>query len=939
MDSRKRYVKVFNSLGIVVIVTLSFGPAGILLSGNTGNEARVKLRSIYNPSVREQISLCGSWDFKYEGDAAWGKIEVPKTWGWEGDSFTNYEGRARYKKEFTIPTSWNGKYIKLYFEAVNYRADIWLNGEYVGFHEGGYTPFWFDVSSKLIYGSLNEIEVLVKNLLSDLTVPDSRIGWMNYGGIHREVFLEASDKLNILSSRITTKISAASASINSILSIQNKYSEPRTFNLSVEIVDPHEGSSITGQNRELTVSSGDSLEVDFHLNISSPELWSPESPDLYLLQAAITADGLVLDSYQTTFGIREVKARSDGIYLNGEKIFIKGVNIHEFYPGMGFTENDSIRRKDVEMIRAANANMIRLSHYPQHPQLLDLADQEGLLVYEEVPAWQLGLPYSDQKIESARRQLREMVQRDFNHPSIIIWGLANEIASDTEDGEKYIRKLLEETQSLDTTRLVSYASDRHVGQVDPGFRYVDLICINEYYGVAWHGDLSDLPVTLSRIRNSYPDKPILITEFGSSSDWKPDTYLDIIQTHWSIFEQHRDYIAGGILWVFNQYIHRGNEYDTFGIVGPYRDPLPAYYFIKGLYSSEKRISVDGDSSDWIGQDILSFIDQGDDDKGDGDYIYPENPAFAEALFDLTGFHLTFDRDNMYFLLKFGEVTNDWKNAAGFSHQKVVILIDQDRIVNSGSVRSYPNVNIDPANAWEYQIIIAPTGWSSINAKVISRDGSSVPIINRGNVDQNVIEAAVPIYFIGEPSNKTWRFMVLVGSHDGNGPNNGFRDVTYSGGEWWFGGGTDTDYDPLVLDLAFTGGSEQNRQLNSYSAEAGRYATINASKLVTFGSELSVIDQIGEKTAEDFLLPGYPNPFNTTVVITYNIPRKTGVSVIVYNISGQEVKTLVKREADPGKYKVAWDGTDEKGKPVASGVYLYRLSTDDFVRTGKLVLIK
>jgi len=494
---------------------------------------------------------------------------------------------------------------------------------------------------------------------------------------------------------------------------------------------------------------------------------------------------------------------------------------------MGFTTPDAIRQLDVELVKAANMNMIRLAHNPQHRHLLDLADREGLLVFDEIPAWQISAPNSSifsQKLASGKQQLREMILRDYNHPSVIIWSTGNEIGTLGGYMDTWVSTLNAEARALDKTRPVTHASDTHPPRrtIDPTFKYDDIICINEYYGVMY-GASSDLIKCFTQIRSAYPTKPILVTEYGSTSN------LQIIKDHWlMISDTTRNYVVGGLLWVFNNYFGSWGGWDPTGIVDGYRNPKPAYYLLKDLFSPFRQ---------WVGQGIYTFFDESNDDKGDGDYTYPTNSVFKEGLFDLRQFRITYDNFNLYFLLKLGKVTNVWNNMAGFCHQRAVILIDQDRIYGSGNTSAYPNVNIDPACAWEYEVIIGPNVGGTINAKAFARNGSSVSIINKGSTAYNAIEASVPISFIGNPRNQTWRFMVLICSHEGtSGPSGGFRNVTSSGGEWVFGGGTDTDYDPLVLDLAFTSGTYQNSQLNSYNVTQGKYATISAHQDITFPEE-------------------------------------------------------------------------------------------------------
>jgi len=584
--SRKIVSAAFVSILLLLAALGPYFVAANFLVDTAKAESTTFLKSsAFANSFRENLSLCGVWDFRHEGESSWRQIDVPRSWGWESGDFIFYEGLAWYRRNFTVPPEWNGKFVKLHFWAVNYRADVWLNGKYLGFHEGGYTPFWFDASPYLNYGSSNNITVLVDNRHIDPRVPDQAWG-MKHGGIHQEVFLEACDNLTVLGSKIDTEGIIGQSTVNANLSIYNRYPEPKDFNVSVEVIDLQNGARVVNKSRGLSFSANETREVKFNLTLYSPKLWSTETPNLYLLRATISMGGLPLDEYESTFGVREVEVRSDGLYLNGEKLFIRGVNLREFYPQMGFTENDTIRQHDVELIKAAGANMIRLAHNPQHPHLLDLADREGLLIFDEIPAWQIRTNSTniEAKLASGKQQLREIILRDYNHPSVIIWSTGNELRLGTYEST-WVSTLNAEARALDKTRPVTHASDKHRGYVDPTFQYDDIISINEYYGVFYGESPEDLISCFNQIRNAYPTKPILVTEYGAplSSEW-----LQTIEAHWRIISDNtRDYVVGGILWVFNQYQGTWGEdaWDTMGIVDGYRNPLSAYYLIKELYSS------------------------------------------------------------------------------------------------------------------------------------------------------------------------------------------------------------------------------------------------------------------------------------------------------------------------------------------------------------------
>lgn len=543
----------------------------------------------------KNVGLSRQWYGEID-DSSWSEISVPGTWGWDGYAYKYYEGYGWYRKRFFAPYEWENKFIRLLFKAVHHSANIWINGSYVGSHEGGFTPFSFDVSQNLIYGGNNLLVVRVNNSLSGSTIPPANAadGVGLYGGIHRAVYLKTSNNLTIERVLVLPDYSPGENEciVNVDVTIFNRYDLPKAIEIKMAITNP-DSTDRPLRFYHIEVPPGVSKH-SFQYSIDDPKPWwccDIGDPNLYLLEVSLIQDNEKVDSMITKFGIRDIENRPDGLYLNGVKLVLKGVNRHEFWLGLGWTENESIIKEDFNSIRELRANFVRLAHYPQDERVLEYCDTNGILVYEEIPVFQCLKPTLEDPsaIESAKAQLTELILRDYNHPSVILWGLGNEFRSDTSEGKNFISILYKHVKSIDHTRPVTFATDKHMS--DKGLDIVDIIAINEYFGLLY-GKTSDLSELLDALHQTYSDKPILVTEFGSDVASLRDRAA-YIQDHWRIIRS-KDFVIGGAVWVYNEYIWREPARNTwgidqFGIVDKNRNPKPiCYSTIQEMFASSQK---------------------------------------------------------------------------------------------------------------------------------------------------------------------------------------------------------------------------------------------------------------------------------------------------------------------------------------------------------------
>jgi beta-glucuronidase len=430
-------------------------------------------------------------------------LKVPGDWNTQKPELFYYEGSIWYRRKFDFDGNEPGKLRFLRFGAANYRADVYLNGKKLGEHIGGFTPFTFDATKLLKKGS-NSLVVRVDNKRSKDAVPTLNTDWWNYGGLTRDVLLVTAPEKYIADHRIALESE-----------------ETKTISGSVEIKGAGEGESVeievAGIGGKQTVKTDATGKAAFRFTAPDVQLWSPESPKLYDLTIRYGSDEI-----REPVGFRTIRTRGREILLNGKPVFLRGICIHEEYPldGGGRVNSPEKAEKLLEMARELGCNFVRLAHYPHSEAMTRLADKLGLLVWSEVPVyWTIHWENPD-TYRNAERQVTDMIRRDANRASIIIWSLANETPV-SEARTKFLGNLAKKARELDSTRLLSAAMEKHskpnapnVGIVeDPLSEFLDIVAFNQYTG--WYDGLPD---KCARISWEIPyEKPVFISEFGGDA--------------------------------------------------------------------------------------------------------------------------------------------------------------------------------------------------------------------------------------------------------------------------------------------------------------------------------------------------------------------------------------------------------------------------------------
>lgn len=539
----------------------------------------------------------------------WRSARVPSVNNARGSESEGYQGVAWYRRVFEVPEEAvsGGKRVFLVFHGVNYVADVWLNGAYLGYHEGGFTPFVFDATGVLRKG-VNELVVRVDNVPWDsddsrfVTVPYKRCDWWNYGGIYREVYLEVVNatyiaRLDLVPSKLgdcwnlearVVVVSAEGKPARLELRVHPASAAGRVEPEAFSIADLSE--TVVELSREVELEPGVNVIVLRAEKLSVRE-WSFENPSLYVAAARLEVGGRVVDELWDQFGFREVKVSGSRILLNGELVFLKGVSRHEDYPGLGRALTPSLIYSDLLIVKEMGANFLRTAHYPNHPLTYVYADRLGLLVWEEIPVYWFDCEAF--RVQAARgvakQMLLEMVYRDFNRPSIIIWSLANECGCRSERAA-FLKDLAQAARRADPTRLLTQAIAWDPSDDTTVRAGLDLLSVNMYFGV-FYGKVEEMDAAIKELRRRYPDIPLVISEFGywSGGGVGEARQAEYFARTWRIVEANRELVCGAAWWTAFDYDSM-IVFNTFGALDWQRGHRKLlFYEIKRAYESFPRV--------------------------------------------------------------------------------------------------------------------------------------------------------------------------------------------------------------------------------------------------------------------------------------------------------------------------------------------------------------
>jgi beta-glucuronidase len=586
------------------------------------------------------------WQFRADptlaGDAAgWNSsippdtrsIDVPHTWNAGG--LHDYLGVAWYFHQFDLPPLAPGAHVELHFGATFYSAHVWLNGVELGGHEGGFTAYAFDVTSKL--RAQNMIAVRIDNRPGIATIPgfaergspgasqpEVRYDWWTFGGIVRDVWLTTSGTAWVGRQTIRTSPLADGAMIHDRIILERALapgapatrsapttvrSAPSTIRrapttarsapiaMRVTAFDP-DGREAASETRMISLAAG-ATDLAVSLKLKQPKLWSIDRPNLYRMVVELSGrNNELLDEHSEAFGVRTVEIRERHLLVNGERVRLTGLARHEDSPWEGLAETKGTIWHDFDDMRALHTTLTRPVHYPQHPLVLDYADRHGILLIPEIPVWQFSEEQlSDPRVLAlAQRQMREMIEEAGNHPSIFAWSVANESAMSTPGGIAYFRAMRDMIRKLDPDRFVSFTDDK-LPKLERAEQSAandaDFVMMNQYYG-SWHGPAEALVPALDQIDRLFPGKMVVISEMGfagifAKGPLEADRMRVTTMRDQMPLLAARDWIAGAILWCYQDYKSPRNlwpgmseGYVEHGVVDEARQRKPSYQVWKKL---------------------------------------------------------------------------------------------------------------------------------------------------------------------------------------------------------------------------------------------------------------------------------------------------------------------------------------------------------------------
>lgn len=580
---------------------------------------------------RNRLDLSGIWDFQIDPDdegldGGWSDglpnprpLAVPASWNEQYPDLRDHLGAAWYELRFQVPESWDDQRVVLRFGSVIYRADVWINGTKLGHHEGGHLPFEFEVDGHLRPDVENRLVVRVENELSPTRVPPGNVAgamsailgsypntnydFFPYAGIQRPVILYTTPRHYISDLHFQTVQIGEPARVSVSVDVAGAGGRLVFRLLSESETSPLEASA--------EMNNGD---VAVELDVPNARLWSPSAPNLYRLQVDLTDQERVIDRVEIEVGIRTVAVEGDQILLNGEPIYLTGFGRHEDFPISGRGLNLPVLVRDYALLDWIGANSYRTAHYPYSEEEMSMADRQGLLIIDEIPAVGLFFEDSDENVETrlqiCRRQISDLIARDKNHPSVIMWSVANEpmppnmmermrspnpppAPPKTID---FFQNLIDLAHELDPSRPATLVGV--MGGPTEWLALSDVVCINRYYG--WYTQGGRIEEGMGLLEQELDQlhakmgKPIIIAEFGADTVagvhrvpaemWSEEYQVEVLKAHLDVTDQ-RPFVVGMHIWNFadfktGQGILRTAGLNHKGVFTRDRQPKMAAHFLR-----------------------------------------------------------------------------------------------------------------------------------------------------------------------------------------------------------------------------------------------------------------------------------------------------------------------------------------------------------------------
>lgn len=558
----------------------------------------------------ERIDLNAGWHFwrpaSPSGECAAravpdGALPVDVPHSWNVGTGAGHDGIGCYARRVVLSPALAAQHVELHFGGVFYKARIWVNGVEAGSHEGGFTAFDVDIG-KLVRPGENLVVVSADNRPGFATIPGYAMrltasgnvwyDWWRNGGIIRDVAMTLSDGGLIRRQEVVQQVGAGMASADARLLVENVDPRPHRYSIGWVLAGP-DGKVAARAQSPLALGPGEGGAAQAVLKVASPQLWNVGAAKLYTLTAELRdADGRLLDLRSDAIGFRDIRIRDRRLYVNGAPVRLTGMTRHQDSPWEGQAETRGTVRMDWTDMASLHAGLTRPVHYPQPDMVYDEADRLGILLIPEIPIWQMSeAQLADPRLLAlAKRMMGDMIDQARNHPSILGWSVMNESDASTPAGGHFFDEMKRFIKARDPGRFVTFA-DSQVS-IRPWKRSetlaaADFIMANAYFGT-WSGGADEVKPWLDFFDKAYPDKMLVISEFGWPGPFSADAAQADKARAANMLEQldafaARDFVAGAIFWTYQDYRSNKNlfpgesdGYVDHGLVDQYRQRKPSY---------------------------------------------------------------------------------------------------------------------------------------------------------------------------------------------------------------------------------------------------------------------------------------------------------------------------------------------------------------------------
>ncbi|MEC0091941.1 glycoside hydrolase family 2 protein [Paenibacillus macquariensis] len=578
--------------------------------------------------MRKKIQMNYSWKFSKQADisamerthndSSWEAITLPHTWNAidGANGFDFYKGACWYRKSFVLDPIAKGNRVFIEFEGSNSITDVYINGQHLGQHRGGYSTFRFDMTDAIEYGTENTLSVQVDNTVVDDVYPQMA-DFTFFGGIYRNVNLIIANPVHFdLMDYGSTGVYVIQDDVShekAALTIKSKLTndeEDKKVRLWADILDA-DGRTVAYAAKEVVLTAGETQEVELPVIIQNPTLWNGmQNAYMYKVNISLNSFNDTIDELSIPFGVRFFEVDADkGFFLNGEHLDLHGVSRHQDRKDMGWAITPKEHEEDMALIKEVGATSIRLAHYQHDQYFYDLCDQEGMVIWAEIPFISV---MSKTELEgiNAKQQMIELIRQNFNHPSIMFWGIQNEIqiGGETPALRKLVSELNALTKQEDPTRLTTMANVMFVEDDDDYNKVTDVIGYNKYYG--WYnGKAEDFADWLDGFHQTNPTAKLCISEYGAEGilqyhnnqpavkDYTEEYHALYHEIVWNIFAK-RPFLWATYVW--NMFDFGANIRDEGGVLGRNNKGLitydrkikkDAFYMYKANWSNEKFVHI------------------------------------------------------------------------------------------------------------------------------------------------------------------------------------------------------------------------------------------------------------------------------------------------------------------------------------------------------------